>query len=950
MRKYKHAIHSGQNAMEKKGMKRGYQIMTEKIGALWTAFVLLVSVLAFPLGSAADSAAPDADYSRAFAEGYVDAAWQEEARDRQVLTGEFRGMLVSMISRLAPDRLEWFEQKVTEFSAPMVRGQGVVMAWYAAVCIGADGYTDTGRNFSEDDPDFWNTGDAPLEELFPDVFQPNPVETEMNIWDNEFIASFLWNQWHTSPVSGQMAFAWDEENKSMHHTDPCTLEEAICAVTRLWDSMQNPGISAGQAEPAEAAMPAEPDPIQEYEMNLAGTIGFPQEADGDGLVSGAELAEILDAFIRYACPDKAAEWQETSSLLRLNPAPLAKADMLAFLFLAARTAGRQYTDHQGAAWEMGSTAFPLGNDLQADLYPESILADESLYCGDAGQGPLQQAAWYLNLGRYSCVSGEHLLSIPKISEMAFVDLQERASYADAVTAALRLVSSADPELFEPYGGATPIHVAAEERIQAYRKTATEPQITGNTWYISENGDDRNDGRTPETAIRSIERIPELDLKPGDGILFERGGMWYIPYRDPQFSFTIGEGVFAGAYGEGDKPILRGDIPEANDPSFWEPVVDEEGIRIWKAAQDCRSCSVVVFNGGEKTAVAILPWFSPEKEPIHPDGSPFIAVESLSSDLSFCCLPDKGMDANWREDTGHLYLRCDAGNPAEVFQDIAIPQAGSVSVLNHGTAADLDIRYFNVLGIGSTSDKPETEGQRFINLEISWCGGSIGEARTVYSGEELIGYYPGTGGTGILVFGRDASIENCVIRQCGLFGICAPVHRYFSTPGEERMENILIRGNVIEDCPTYFHTAGYAEMDVPGSHSYAANVVFEENILVNNGKCWMNRMRDGIGGTLPMVEDQHGGMDNDGIYIRNNMIYNHGIFPTFGESLYKWDGESTPNRPMEFSSNQVIQAEALPLYQTVDHGQYRNWYASEESMRDMMHDESGTVETIMIPQS
>ncbi len=86
--------------------------MTEKIGALWTAFVLLVSVLAFPLGSAADSAAPDADYSRAFAEGYVDAAWQEEARDRQALTGEFRGMLDSVISRLAPDRLEWFEQKV----------------------------------------------------------------------------------------------------------------------------------------------------------------------------------------------------------------------------------------------------------------------------------------------------------------------------------------------------------------------------------------------------------------------------------------------------------------------------------------------------------------------------------------------------------------------------------------------------------------------------------------------------------------------------------------------------------------------------------------------------------------------------------------------------------------------------------------------------------------------
>lgn len=772
----------------------------------------------------------------------------------------------------------------------------------------------------------------------------------MNTWDNEFIASFLWNQWHTSPVSGRMTFNWDEENKSMHNTAPCTLEEAVCAVARLWDSAQSQVPSAGQAEPPEAAGPAEPDPVQEYEMNLAGTIGFPQENDGDGLVSGKELAEILDAFILYTCPEKAGEWQETSRLLRQGQAPLARMDMLAFLFLASRTAGRQYTDHQGIAWEMGSVAFPLGNELQADLYPESVLADGSYYCGDAGRGTLEQAAWYLNLGRYSHVSGEHLLSIPRSSEMVFIDLQERVSYADTVTAALRLISSTEPDLFQPYGGVTRIHEAAEERKKAYHSAATEPQITGETWYISPNGDDRNDGKTPETAIRSVERIPAL--QPGDGILFERGGTWYIPYPDPKDhsddSFMIGEGVFAGAYGEGDKPILRGDIPEANNPSFWEPVVDEQGVRIWKAARDCHSCSVLVFNGGEKYAEVILPWFSPEKELIHPDGSPFAPVESLYRDLTFCCLPDKGMDANWRKDTGPLYLRCDAGNPAEVFRDIAIPQVGSVSVLNHGTAADLDIRYFNVLGIGSTSDKPETEGQRFINLEISWCGGCVGEIRPVYSGEELIGYYPGTGGTGILVFGRDATIENCVIRQCALFGICAPVHRYFDTPGEERMENILIRGNVIEDCPTYFHTAGYAEMDVPGSHSYAGNVVFEENILVNNGKSWMDRMRDGIGRSLPMVEEQHGGMDNDGIYIRNNVIYNHGIFPTFGESKLKWDGENVPNRFMEFSGNQIIQAEALPLYQTVERGQYRNWYASEVTLQDEMHDESGTVETVAVP--
>ena len=50
----------------------------------------------------------------------------------------------------------------------------------------------------------------------------------------------------------------------------------------------------------------------------------------------------------------------------------------------------------------------------------------------------------------------------------------------------------------------------------------------NTYYISENGDDANDGLSPERAIRSFERLAGISLCEGDGILFERGSIFRFP--------------------------------------------------------------------------------------------------------------------------------------------------------------------------------------------------------------------------------------------------------------------------------------------------------------------------------------------------------------------------------------------------------------------------------------
>ena len=48
---------------------------------------------------------------------------------------------------------------------------------------------------------------------------------------------------------------------------------------------------------------------------------------------------------------------------------------------------------------------------------------------------------------------------------------------------------------------------------------------GTIYYISTDGDDRNDGLSPESSIKSLERLNSLELKAGDCVLFRRGDVW-----------------------------------------------------------------------------------------------------------------------------------------------------------------------------------------------------------------------------------------------------------------------------------------------------------------------------------------------------------------------------------------------------------------------------------------
>lgn len=79
------------------------------------------------------------------------------------------------------------------------------------------------------------------------------------------------------------------------------------------------------------------------------------------------------------------------------------------------------------------------------------------------------------------------------------------------------------------------------------------------YYVRPDGDDANPGTSPELAWRSIARVNEQRLEPGDRVLFEGGRSFEGTLRlDAEDEGTPAAPLVIGAYGEGRATVLAGD--------------------------------------------------------------------------------------------------------------------------------------------------------------------------------------------------------------------------------------------------------------------------------------------------------------------------------------------------------------------------------------------------------
>lgn len=183
------------------------------------------------------------DFERAFTLGLAPEGMQMRVSE-QISSVEFRGLLTELINKLAPEKLSYFEENVTDHDMPMSRGLGFVMAYYAAVSIGADDYNNNFDNSRADGGDFWDSDWNEYRALFPTVYEGPEYFAPEDMsgfawveWGNVYTASHLWSFWHSSPVSGNLMFTFDEEAGSIHKHEALTVQDAVSVLTRLYDSV-----------------------------------------------------------------------------------------------------------------------------------------------------------------------------------------------------------------------------------------------------------------------------------------------------------------------------------------------------------------------------------------------------------------------------------------------------------------------------------------------------------------------------------------------------------------------------------------------------------------------------------------------------------------------------------------------------------------------------------------
>lgn len=508
-----------------------------------------------------------------------------------------------------------------------------------------------------------------------------------------------------------------------------------------------------------------------------------------------------------------------------------------------------------------------------------------------------------------------------------------------------------------------ILLAVNEWKEEFNTMVTDLEITGKTYYISNNGDDNNDGLSPETAWATLDRAFETYwpltrdlLKPGDTVLLERGSTWYISPDEKEGltsdAYNIVDGVTLGAYGEGARPLIRGDIHEANTPAFWEIYYDENGVKIWSSVDALQDSNVIVFNDGESYAEEVMPYWSTSlNNYCNAEGEAFDIVAALENDLNFCCMLDldsaESMDLQNSTAKGTLYLRCDKGNPAEVFKEIAVPQAQTGLALHtNATLVDLDIRYFTCIA-AELSSYDGSSGKQVLNCEVSWCGGLISNYQPFDSG--AIGVlFPYCAGGALQVSGSENSVRDCYIHHCGPMTLICSIH--VDEPGMRKFENMTHTGNLIEYCGSALHIADLSKMDYEDAEGYISNLTFSDNIIICSGEGWVENHILQIDSENSMffsaVENTMGASNNDGIYITDNIFYSsRANLLCLTDNL--WNDTGKVNQPIVFSGNVYAQYKDGTL---CNFNWERGWgagYASDEQeFLDFIGDKTGVV--IVLP--
>lgn len=323
-----------------------------------------------------------------------------------------------------------------------------------------------------------------------------------------------------------------------------------------------------------------------------------------------------------------------------------------------------------------------------------------------------------------------------------------------------------------------LRAETDAKIASIRATGNMSIPSGKTiYYVSPNGSDSNNGKSQQTAWKTLNKVSSASLASGSYVCFERGGV----YRG---KLTAKSGVTYTAYGTGAKPILMGS-PENGagaNASKWKKS-DVANVWYYEGAEDWKDVGTLVFNEGESCAIkAIREWKDNGDIYNFTTGMIFNnGYKDLNQDLHFYHDPD----------TKRLYLYSKE-NPGTRFNSIEFNVGQSLIGISSGysniTIDNLCLKYTGVHGIGAGNVTNLT----VQNCEFAWIGGTV---QGIIQGRTFETRY----GNAIEVYGSCTNyiVKNNYIHQIYDAGI---THQY-SQVGSKVVNhtNVQYLNNVIEYC-------------------------------------------------------------------------------------------------------------------------------------------------------
>lgn len=227
-------------------------------------------------------------------------------------------------------------------------------------------------------------------------------------------------------------------------------------------------------------------------------------------------------------------------------------------------------------------------------------------------------------------------------------------------------------------------------------------------YISEkNGNDENDGLTPETAIKTIAGLSNIKFLRNAAVLFERGGI----YRG---QIVCSPNTYYGAYGEGPKPLIMQSRRNYADESLW---VETEYPNVYMCTELLKNVGVIgfdhdLFDYSAASYDETYGWI------MNKNIAGFNGIEDMDTDLQFY----SDIQDNDLNKLCPLYVYSTEGNPGKRFSSIEI---GEQYDIIDGTPVNvtIDNLAFKFTGAHAIGVSGATKFQ-VKNCVFSWLGGSL----------------------------------------------------------------------------------------------------------------------------------------------------------------------------------------------------------------------------------